>query len=89
MRRHTPLSEDAAFRAGTGTVGGLLLASAVMAADLAREHMHGLGAICGVDTAPHCSWCFAALALAVSGFGAFALALAPARAPAAPRTNRR
>jgi hypothetical protein len=81
MRRHPHPIEDRVFRITAGTVGGVLLASAGLAADLAREHMALLGTICGAGSAPHCAWCYAAAALALAGGAAIALAVAPRAIP--------
>lgn len=80
MRRLTHPTEDRAFRLGAGTVGGVLLASAALAADFAREHMALIGTICGANPTPHCGWCFGAAGLALAGLVAVAVALSPARA---------
>lgn len=82
MRRPAHTFEDVAFRSGAGTVGGVLLASAALAADLARDHMVVLGTICGASPSPHCGWCFSAAGLALAGLVAFTTALAPVRRPA-------
>jgi hypothetical protein len=79
MRRLTPSAEDFAFRAGAGTVGGVLLASAGLAADFAREHMALVGVICGQAAVPHCGWCYAAAGLFLAGLASFAVALASER----------
>jgi hypothetical protein len=83
MRRVVQPVEDFAFRAGAATVGAVLLASAGLAADVAREHMVFLGTICGASPIPHCGWCYGAAGLVLAGLAAFASALAPARATAA------
>lgn len=83
MRRLAHPAEDRAFRVGAGTVGGVLLASAGLAADLARDHMALMGTICGVGTVTHCGWCYATAGLVLSALAAFAVALAPSRATAA------
>jgi len=83
MRRRAHPNEDRTFRAGAGTVGGVLLASAALAADLARDHMVLFGTVCGADPFPHCGWCYGAAGLAITGLAAFAVALAPARPTAA------
>lgn len=79
MRRRPQPIQDAAYRAGAGMVGGLLLASAAMAADLARDHMVALGTLCGVAPAPHCGWCLSSAGLAAMALVAFAVALLPGR----------
>jgi hypothetical protein len=83
MRRLAHFHEDLTFRAGAGAAGGVLLASAALAADLARDHMILFGTICGADHVPHCGWCYSAAGLAIAGLAAFAVALAPARPTAA------
>jgi len=65
-------------RLTTGLLGASLLASAALAADLARDHMALRGVICGVAQVPHCGWCYAAVALAVAGLAAWVAALPPA-----------
>ena len=75
MRRVPHPIEAGVFRAGVGTVGGVLVASSGIAADLAREHMALSGTICGVAAAPHCGWCYAAIGLLLAGLTAFAIAL--------------
>jgi hypothetical protein len=79
MRRLAHPYEDRVFRLGAGTVGGILLASAGLAADLARDHMALIGTICGANPAPHCGWCYGAAGLALAGFAAVAVAVAPSR----------
>ncbi len=83
MRRLAHPIEDRAFRVGAGTVGGVLLASAGLAADLARDHMSLLGTICGANPVPHCGWCYGTAGLALAGLAAFAVALRPTQAAAA------
>lgn len=78
MRRRPALTEDRALRLGAGVTGLALTASAVLAADLAREHMAFVGAICGASSNPHCGWCYSAAGLALAGLAAFAVALRPA-----------
>lgn len=78
MRRQPHPNEDCVFRAGLGVVGGVLLASAGLAADLARDHMRLIGTICGAGAEPHCGWCYGAAALVLSALAAFAVALRPA-----------
>jgi hypothetical protein len=87
MRRLVHPTEDLAFRVGAGTVGGVLLASAALAADLARAHMALLGTICGANPAPHCGWCYGAAGLLLTGLAAFAVAVAPGRPTAAARAD--
>ena len=71
MRRHPFLTEDRAFRLGAAVVGLILTASAALAADLAREHMAFVGAICGASSLPHCGWCYGAASLVLAGLAAF------------------
>ena len=75
MRRLAHPPEDFAFRSGAGTVSIVLLASAGLAADLARDHMVVLGTVCGAASTPHCGWCYGAAGLALAGLAAFAAAL--------------
>lgn len=84
MRRLPHPIEDRVFRTGAGTVGGILVASSGIAADLAREHMTLLGTICGAGPDPHCGWCYGAAGLLLTGLAAFALAIAPAHPTAEP-----
>jgi len=60
-----------------GLLGASLLASAALAASLARDHMALHGVICGVAEVPHCGWCYAAAALAVAGLATLGVALSP------------
>ena len=78
MRRQPAPTEDQAFRLGAGLTGLVLTASAALAADLAREHMAFVGAICGASSNPHCGWCYGAAGLVLAGLAAFAVALRPA-----------
>ena len=80
MRRQPALTTDDVARLAAVLSGFALTASAVLAADLAREHMARLGALCGAAPHPHCGWCYAAAALALAGLAAFAAALRPAPA---------
>ena len=77
MRRLAHSTEDFAFRMGAGMVGNVLLASAGLAAELARDHMTLLGTVCGANPVPHCGWCLGAASLGLAGLAAFAVALAP------------
>lgn len=77
MRRPDPLSESQILRLGAGLTGAVLLASAALAADLAREHMAAIGEICGAASHPHCPWCYVAVGLAVAGLAAIAAAIRP------------
>ena len=77
MPRHATSTEDGAFRLGAGVLGGILTASAALAADLAREHMAFVGAICGASAYPHCGWCYGAASLVLAGLAAFAVAARP------------
>ena len=79
MRELSPPREDRVMRLGAALIGAVLTASAVLAADLAREHMRVLGVICGADAHPHCAWCYGAASLGLAGLAAFVMALAPAR----------
>jgi len=81
MSRPSILSEARAFRLGTGMIGAALMASAVLATDLAREHIRLLGEVCGPRSDPHCGWCYAAASLFLGGLAAFAIASTPIRAP--------
>jgi len=83
MRRHPHPNEDRVFRTGAGAVGGVLLASAGLAADLARDHMLQIGTLCGAGPAPHCGWCYGAAGLVLAGLAAVAVALRPEPAPTA------
>lgn len=74
MRR--PVDEQSILRWGVGLNGLLLLIAASFAADMAAQHMRALGVICG-GSAPHCGWCYAAAAFALSGVAALAGALLP------------
>jgi hypothetical protein len=78
MRRQPALTEDQAFRLGAALTGLALAASAALAADLAREHMAFVDAICGASPSPHCGWCHGAAGLVLAGLAAFAVALRPA-----------
>lgn len=77
MRRPDPLSESQILRLGAGLTGAVLLASAALAADLARQHMAAIGVICGAASHPHCPWCYVAVGLAVAGLAAIAAAIRP------------
>jgi hypothetical protein len=65
-----------------GLLGLLCLATAVVSALLASEHMILRGAICGVARTAHCGWCYSAAAFAFAGIAAFAATAAPQRRPA-------
>lgn len=71
------------FRAGAGAVGGVLLASAGLAADLARDHMGLIGTVCGAGPDPHCGWCYSTAGLVLAGLAAFVVALRPEPAASA------
>ena len=76
-----PLSlprEDQVLRLGAAAIGAVLTASAVLAADLAREHMLIIGVICGAGPVPHCGWCYGAASLGLAGLAAFVFAAKPA-----------
>ena len=60
-----------------GMTGAMLLASAGRCARAAADHAMALGTICGGDSAPHCGWCAATVALALAGVTALTLALRP------------
>lgn len=77
MRRLPALTEDQAFRLGAGLIGLTLTTSGALAADLAREHMAFVGAICGASPHPHCGWCYGAAGLVLVGLAAFAAAARP------------
>ncbi|WP_293456273.1 hypothetical protein [Phenylobacterium sp.] len=81
MRERAASGEDAFLRIGASLLGAVLLLSAALAADLAREHMAALGAICGAGPHPHCGWCYAAASLVLAGLAAFAVAWRPAPPP--------
>lgn len=85
MRERVASGEDAILRVGAGLLGAVLLLAAALAADLAREHMAALGAICGAGPHPHCGWCYAAASLVLVGLAACAVALRPV--PAALRAR--
>jgi hypothetical protein len=78
------IAEDRLLRFGAALTGLILLASAGLAAALAREHMTALGAICGANNAPHCFWCLGAASLVLTGLAGLAYA---ARPPADFRTS--
>lgn len=63
------------LRLGAALTGIVLMTSASLAADLAREHMLALGAVCGAGRHPHCGWCFGAASLVLAGLAAFISAL--------------
>ena len=79
MRRPVPATEDLVLRLGAGLIGALCLASSVLAAELARQHMALLGTICGAGPHPHCGWCYGAASLVLVGLVAFLYAARPAR----------
>lgn len=66
-------------RVATGLLGASLLASAALAAGLARDHMALKGVVCGVADVAHCGSCYAAAALGLAGLASWAVALSPAR----------
>jgi hypothetical protein len=74
-------------RMATGLLGASLLASAALAAGLARDHMALNGVICGGAEVAHCGWCYAAAALGLSGLAAWAVALSPPRIATAQRSG--
>jgi len=63
------------LRLGAALTGIVLMTSASLAADLAREHMLVLGAVCGAGPHPHCGWCLGAASLVLAGLAAFACAV--------------
>lgn len=77
MRPRSAFTEDHVLRLGAVLTGLTLLASAGLAAELARGHMAVLGATCGAGNAPHCAWCFGAAGLALAGLAAFVYAARP------------
>ncbi len=85
MRNRGGFGEDAILRLGSALVAAIMLLSAKLAAELAREHMASLGVICGVDPHPHCGWCYAAVALFLAGLAGLAVALRPPQLPLRPR----
>jgi hypothetical protein len=87
MSRQPHLDEDVLLRRGFALLGVILLASAALALDAAREHMAWLSAICGDATHPHCGWCYATAGFALAGLSALVAAVRPARrvAPVATR----
>jgi hypothetical protein len=83
MRERPNLDEDVILRAGSALLGLILLASAAVSFELAREHMAALGVICGGDEVPHCGWCYASVGFLMTGVAT--LIAAVRRAPAAQR----
>jgi hypothetical protein len=83
MRR---VDERLLSRLTAGLTSGVLAASAVLAAGLAREHM----ALCGAGSAAHCGWCLVSVGLALAALAALAATLqfGPASEPAAIRLHR-
>jgi hypothetical protein len=79
MSRRLDANEDATLRNGLGLLGVVLLASAALAVDLAREHMAALSALCGAPEHPHCGWCHAAAGLALMGVTALLAAVRPSQ----------
>ncbi|MFZ5718217.1 MAG: hypothetical protein ACOY5Y_01985 [Pseudomonadota bacterium] len=79
MRRPVPPTEDLVLRLGAGLIGAVSIVSAVLAAELARQHMALLGTICGAGPHPHCGWCYGAASLVLVGLAAFAYAARPVR----------
>ena len=77
MRRRAMSHEDQLLRLGAALTGTVLMASAALAGELARDHMVVLGAICGAGPDPHCGWCFGAAGLVLAGLAAFGLAIRP------------
>ena len=85
MRNRAGFGEDAILRVGAILVAAIMLLSARLAAELAREHMASLGAICGAAPHPHCGWCYAAAALFLAALAACAVALRPPQMRPSPR----
>lgn len=85
MRNRAGFGEDAILRVGAALVASIMLLSARLAAELAREHMAALGAICGASPHPHCGWCYATAALLLAGLAALAVALRPPQLRLRPR----
>lgn len=83
MRDRVSLDENTILRAGTALLGLILLASAAISFELAREHMAALGVICGGEEAPHCGWCYASVGFVMTGLSSLIAAARPA--PAAQR----
>jgi hypothetical protein len=77
-----PSDEVRLLRLGAGLLALTLLAAAGLAGDLARQHMAAIGRLCGGGDAPHCAWCYAAVAFALSGLSAAFAAAPPGRARA-------
>ena len=73
MRR---TAEDRILPLTAGLAGFALTAASAFCADLSADHMARLGSICGAQ-APHCGWCYAAVAFGLAGASAFAAALRP------------
>jgi len=87
--RRPHMSIDATLeRLGTGLLGLVLMASALLSATLARDDAAVRGVICGIDPIPHCGWCYGAVGFALAGLTAFGLAVWPALAPASARRTR-
>lgn len=77
MRRPSMPTEAQVFRLGAAFTGVVMMVSAALAADFAREHMLAIGTICGAGPHPHCGWCFGAAGLVLAGLAAFYVALEP------------
>ena len=75
------IDEQTILRWGYALAGLMFLAAAVLSAELALDHMTGLGVICGAAAA-HCGWCYAAAASALMSLAALAAAFRPAPAKA-------
>jgi hypothetical protein len=76
--RPTLLTSAQAIRLSAGLIGAGMLVEAGHAASAAQAHMALTGAICGTaNAAAHCGWCYAAVALGVTGFAALLLAVWP------------
>ena len=73
-------SEQQMMSLGLALLGLTLLASGVLSADLAREHMAALGRLCGAGEAAHCGWCYAAVGFGLAGLSALIAAARPTAA---------
>ncbi|HKP80019.1 MAG TPA: hypothetical protein VJU34_12930 [Phenylobacterium sp.] len=75
MRRPVRPTEDQLLRLGAALAGAIFLASAALAAVIARDHMVALGTVCGAASHAHCGWCLGTAGLVLAGLAAFAAAL--------------
>jgi hypothetical protein len=73
--------EPTILRWGYALAGLAFLTAAFWSAELARDHMTGLGVICGAAT-PHCGWCYAAAGSALMALTSVAAACRPVPARA-------